>query len=74
MTARISLSLTEDEAALLEEAVGSGAYATPGEVMREALREWRGRRVLGSLWDEGIASGRSSATMDEIRHEARRRM
>jgi antitoxin ParD1/3/4 len=26
-------------------------------VIREALRDWRVRRRLGELWDEGIASG-----------------
>lgn len=75
MTEKISVSLTDEHARLLEEAVRSGDYASLSEVIREALREWRTRRVLGQMWDAGIASGpcEPGTTMDDIKAEARRR-
>lgn len=62
---KISVALTPEMAIMLKEAVGSGAYASSSELMREALREWRERREyrakaserLGQLWDVGLASG-----------------
>lgn len=62
---KISVALTPEMARMLKEAVGSGAYASSSELMREALREWRERREyrakslekLGELWDKGLASG-----------------
>ena len=42
MAAKISISLTDAHARLLNEAVASGDYASSSEVIREALREWRG--------------------------------
>ena len=62
---KISVALTPEMAIMLKEAVGSGAYASSSELMREALREWRERREyrakaseqLGQLWDIGVASG-----------------
>jgi antitoxin ParD1/3/4 len=62
---KISVALTPEMAAMLKEAVGSGAYASSSELMREALREWRERREnrakvsaqLGQLWDDGLSSG-----------------
>ena len=57
MAGKISISVTDEHAALLQEAVGSGDYASTSEVIREALREWRARRTLGQLWDEGVMSG-----------------
>jgi putative addiction module CopG family antidote len=41
MAAKISISLTDEHARLLNEAVASGDYASSSEVIREALREWR---------------------------------
>ena len=75
MAGKISISITDEHAALLQEAVGSGAYASSSEVVREALREWRARRVVGELWDAGIASGRTEPglTMADIMREARSR-
>ena len=62
---KISVAVTPEMAIMLKEAVGSGAYASSSELMREALREWRERREyrakaseqLGQLWDIGVASG-----------------
>ncbi len=75
MAAKISISITDEHAALLGEAVRSGDYASSSEVVREALREWRTRRLIGRLWDEGLASGPAApgTTMADIKAEARRR-
>ena len=62
---KISVALTPEMSTMLKEAVGSGAYVSSSELMREALREWRERREyrakaserLGQLWDIGVASG-----------------
>lgn len=75
MAGKISISITDEHAALLQEAVVSGAYASSSEVVREALREWQARRVVGALWDAGLASGRAKpgTTMADIKREARSR-
>lgn len=75
MAGKISISITDEHAAVLQEAVGSGAYATSSEVVREALREWQARRVVGELWDAGVASGpcEPGTTMADIKREARNR-
>jgi len=75
MAAKISVSLTDEHARLVNEAVASGDYASSSEVIREALRDWRGKRLLGQLWDEGIASGRADEgdTIAEIKEAARLR-
>jgi antitoxin ParD1/3/4 len=73
MAARISVSLTDAHARLLNEAVAGGDYASSSEVIREALREWRGRRLLGQLRDEGVATGRADdgETIADIKEAAR---
>lgn len=75
MTEKISISLTNEHAQLLQDAVKSGDYASSSEVVREALREWKSRHLLGRLWDEGLASGSAEPGLDmaEIKAEARRR-
>jgi len=75
MTEKLSISLTDEHAHLLQEAVESGDYASSSEVIREALREWKARRLLGRMWDEGIASGPADpgSGMGDIKAEARRR-
>jgi len=73
MTQKVSISLTDEHARLIEEAVAGGDYASTSEVIREALRLWRTRHVVGRLWDEGIASGFTDLTMADIKSEARRR-
>ena len=62
---RITIELTPEMFALLRDALASGQYASEGDVVGEALLEWRGRRLpalraeaeLADLWDQGIASG-----------------
>ena len=75
MAGKISISITDEHAAMVQEAVRSGAYASSSEVIREALREWRAKRVVGELWDEGLASVRCEPdlTMAEIERAARHR-
>ena len=75
MAGKISISITDEHAALLQQAVGSGDYASTSDVIRVALREWRARRVLGQVWDEGVMSGpcEPGTTMADIRREARSR-
>jgi antitoxin ParD1/3/4 len=70
---KISISLTSDQARLIEQAVGSGDYASSSEVVREALREWKAKRLLGRFWDEGITSGdATSESIEDIKAEARK--
>jgi antitoxin ParD1/3/4 len=75
MTAKLSISVTDAHAKLIEEAVDSGEYASASEVVRAALRRWRADAIIGRLWDEGIASGQASPqmTMAQIKAEAKRR-
>ena len=80
---KISVALTPEMVALVNQAVESGEYATSSEVIREALREWKQRRDLPhhergrlqQLWAEGIASGPGRfENMAAIKAEARRRL
>ena len=65
---KVSVALTAEMASEMRAVVESGEYASASEVVRDALREWRLRRVerirareeLGRLWDRGIASGPST--------------
>jgi antitoxin ParD1/3/4 len=70
---KISVSLTDEHARVVEEAVASGDYGSSSEVIREALRDWRTKRALGRLWDEGLASGPADLdeTIDDIKRAAR---
>jgi antitoxin ParD1/3/4 len=62
---KVSVALTPEMAATMRQVVDAGEYASASEVMREALREWKLRRVqrqqaieeLGRQWDIGIAGG-----------------
>lgn len=65
---KVSVALTAEMASEMRAVVESGEYASASEVVRDALREWRLRRVerirareeLGKVWDQGIASGPST--------------
>lgn len=79
---KISVALPADMLALVRAAVESGDYASTSEVIREALREWKGRREMRGeaieeirrLWREGLASpGRHALNAEEIRREGRKR-
>lgn len=74
---KITIALTPDLAAAVQEAVESGGYASTSEVIREALRDWRERRreheeqlnEIRRLVDEGIQSGISPRKIDDIRRQ-----
>jgi antitoxin ParD1/3/4 len=81
--AKISIALTQEMAALVNQAVESGDYASGSEVIREALREWKQRRSLHQadrerlqgLWAQGLASGPGRFDdISAIKAEARRRL
>ena len=40
---KMSLALTSQQAALMREAVSTGAYATTSEIVREAMRDWEAK-------------------------------
>ncbi|WP_295541860.1 type II toxin-antitoxin system ParD family antitoxin [uncultured Thiohalocapsa sp.] len=80
---KVSVALTAEMLAAVREAVESGEYASSSEVMREALRDWKRRRLLEQreieelrcLWQEGLESGSGRfADMAAIKAEARRRL
>lgn len=69
-------------AAFVRDAVESGEYASSSEVIREALRDCKQKRLLQlheidelrRLWQEGIDSGAGRYTdMEAIKQEVRRR-
>jgi antitoxin ParD1/3/4 len=74
---KISIALTPDLAAAVQEAVESGGYASTSEVIREALRDWREKRRLHEqqineirkLWDDGIQSGVSLVHVSDLIQE-----
>ena len=77
---KISIALTPDLTAAIQEAVESGGYASTSEVIREALRDWREKRRLHEeqineirkLWDEGIQSGLSRVRVGDLIQELER--
>ncbi|MGB5131041.1 MAG: type II toxin-antitoxin system ParD family antitoxin [Steroidobacteraceae bacterium] len=80
---KISVALPTDMLELVRQAVKSGDYATTSEVIREALREWKGRREtreeslaeLRRLVQEGLDSGGwRPFDAEEIKREGRRRL
>ncbi|TAN46652.1 MAG: type II toxin-antitoxin system ParD family antitoxin [Methylococcaceae bacterium] len=79
---KISVALTPDLALRVHSAVEDGYYASVGDVIREALRDWQKKqeadeqraRELRALWQEGMASGSAGMLdMAEIKKEARQR-
>lgn len=60
---KLSIALTPKLAQDVRDAVASGEYASTSEVVREALRDWSGRRggltdqQLIEAWEIGLASG-----------------
>ena len=79
---KMSVALTPKMAAFVRDAVESGEYASSSEVIREALRDWKQKRLLQlqnidelrRLWQEGIDSGAGRyVDMEAIKQEAHRR-
>ena len=81
---KLSVAVTPEQAEELRLAVREGDFASSSEAVRDALRDWSQKRKLraaavekiGSLWDEGVASGGSEhyRTAEEISAEGRRRL
>lgn len=81
---KISIALTQDMAALVRQAVENGEYASSSEVIRDALRDWKLKRMLQQqqieelrrLWYEGLESGVSEGPLDieAIKRKARERL
>ncbi len=78
---KISVALPADMLDLVKQAVKSGDYATTSEVIREALREWKGRREthdeaiaeIRRLVQEGLDKGGwHPLDTEEIKREGRR--
>ena len=81
-TEKMSITLTPELAAMVNEAVTMGNYASASEVIREALRDWRMKQMLRQqqiqeirhLWDEAIQSGPGQfRDIEELIQEAERR-
>ncbi|MBY2927026.1 type II toxin-antitoxin system ParD family antitoxin [Rhizobium leguminosarum] len=80
---KISVSMTPQQADLMRDAVGSGAYASSSEVIREAMRDWSAKwetrkgdiERLRRFWDEGKTSGKPVPfDFDTLRSEARQEL
>lgn len=78
---KISIALPQEMAALVRQAVEAGEYASSSEVIRDALRDWKLKRMmqqqqieeLRRLWHEGLKSGISKRSIEDILQEAQRR-
>ena len=80
---KISVSLPLEMTNLIHDAVISGDYASTSEVIREALRDWKQKRLIQlqnideikQLWQEGLESGSGQfKNIEEIKQEARKRL
>ena len=62
---KMSVALTNQQAAAVRAAVETGEYATTSEIVREAVRDWQAKRELRiedtrrlqEMWDQGKAGG-----------------
>lgn len=76
--ATMNISLTENLKAFVEERVNaSGLYAGNSDYVRDLIRQDRERQEklarMQELWTEGLESGISDKTVDEIFEEALQR-
>ena len=80
---KVSIALTKEMNAMVQEAVASGRYASASEVVRDALRGWEEKQQqradaiakLKAMIQEGIDSGPSQFhSMDEILTEGQKRL
>ncbi len=82
----LTISLSPQQLARLQDAVGTGAYASNSEVVRDALRLWEQREEFRKLemaklkqaYDDGMASGEGRAVdadtlLAELKADARAR-
>jgi antitoxin ParD1/3/4 len=79
---KMTVALTPELASYVRGAVAAGDYASNGDVIREAIREWHDRHdllgytpaELGVLAQAGIDSGPSRLdSLSALKAEARRR-
>lgn len=79
---KVSITLTPELAAIVNEAVETGYYASTSEVIREALRDWRVKQMVRQqqlqdirhLWSEAVQSGPGRfQDIEELIQEAERR-
>ena len=71
---KISIALPPEMAALVREAVEAGEYASSSEVIREALRDWKRKRLLQrqgvgelrALWQQALNDPRSGVAAEEV--------
>jgi antitoxin ParD1/3/4 len=54
---RLTIALPSEMALLVKSAVESGEYASVSEVLREALRAWKQKRLLVLAEEEAIKRG-----------------
>lgn len=75
MTVKTTISLTDEHAERIHEAVESGNFSSTSEVVRAALRDWLARQEIRRLWQEGIESGLAdpNLTAADIKAKARAR-
>ncbi len=80
---KVSIALTPEMATLVRQAVETGDYASASEAIRDALREWKQRRLeraqameeVGRRWDQGVASGPGRfESIEAIKAEAHQRL
>ena len=72
--ATMNISLTDTLKQFVEERVNGGDYAGTSDYMRDLIRQDRERQEklarMQELWTEGLESGISNKTVDEIFDEA----
>jgi antitoxin ParD1/3/4 len=80
---KLSIALTQEFAADIDQAVASGEFASTSEVIRDALRTWKRARQaqnvaieeLRTLWRDGVASGNDGELDGEdIKRRGRERL
>jgi antitoxin ParD1/3/4 len=80
---KVSVALSPELAAMVKDAVATGRYASAGEVIREALRDWRTREDvrdierarLQAAWRQGVESGQAAPfDLDAVKSAARERL
>jgi len=78
---KLSIALTPEFAADIDEAIATGEYASTSEVIRDALRAWKQQRQnraltvedLRRLWHESIESGDAGElNPEEIKRRGRK--
>ncbi|HKX79697.1 MAG TPA: type II toxin-antitoxin system ParD family antitoxin [Novosphingobium sp.] len=78
MTTRKTITVSDQQDEWIKARIGTGAYTNDSEYIRDLIRRDQERyakiEAMQKLIDEGIASGISARSMDEIRADARARL